>query len=176
MKKTIYLISIFILIFNSYIEDFFIKNRIIKDLLISSKKEINKDLSEKFFVGKIIRNGWTKIWIDKGEKDGIKKNTCVFGEKGFIGIIYKVKKNYSVIKTFWYNNWKLIIIDGNNNYSFLKSNGYYLSLESKFCFSPKSILYILFNKKLFPIGICDKKNKFFPFENLLEISYVYFSK
>jgi hypothetical protein len=146
----------------------------------NNPQEKNKKI-KKNIEGDILENNFTEIIINKGYKDNIKINMICEGEEGFIGLVASVEKNYSIIKTFWYINWKLILIDGNNNYGYLNSNGYFLyvstSSASNSEFEDNIPLYIISNKEKSLIGTIKKIKgniyKITPKENILKIKKVY---
>lgn len=188
MKNKILLLIVFSLLISNYIyrsiwhlkyknSPTHIKENICQS---SENKNFNKTIK-----AQIVKNNFTELIIDKGTNENIKVNMICEGENGFIGLISEVGKNYSIIKTFWYINWQLVVIDGNNNYGYLNSNGYFLyvstskSSESKF--EDNNLIYIISNKEKSFMGTIKnikkniKKNiyKIIPAENILKIKKVY---
>ena len=179
MKNKIFLLIIFSLLLSNYVYKTiwnFKYNNI-------SQKEIpyENNLKKHGLKGEIIKNNFTEIIINKGTSHNLKINMICEGEKGFIGLISEVHKDYSVVKTLWYINWQLIVIDGNNNYGYLNSNGYFLyvstSLYSHNKFEDNNPVYIISNKEKSLIGHTKhvKQNiyKIIPEENILKCKNVY---
>ena len=103
------------------------------------------------------------------------------GENGFIGLIVETQENYSIIKTFWDLNWNIILLDGNNNYGFLKNNGFFLvvllSDASPDKFKDNQEVFFVYNNKKSILGtvIYWKKNiyKIRPKENIHLLKKIY---
>jgi hypothetical protein len=183
MKQKLVVFSILLLIFSSRIEKFLWN----KKQTYFFKKSINFENSEiynkkfnNYISGSIISNNWTELIINKGSKDGVSVNKMVEGNNGFVGIVTQVEEHISIVRTFWCNRWKLIVIDGLNNYGTLKSNGYFLSLQSYRAFENNSELFIFHKNTPVSIGYVKKWNKFIfgviPRENILTIKTVYIKK
>ena len=130
-----------------------------------------------YIKAEVIDNKWTTLIINKGKQEGIEVNMLVEGAAGFIGVVYYVGKDYSIIKTFWYTQWKLIVIDDQNNYSNLKSYGYFFKVDN--IFAHNSRLYVVSEYGSSPFGQVTKIGKIckvHPLENILHIKYVYMKK
>lgn len=185
MKKKILLLIVFSLLLSNYIYRSIWHLKYKNSPIGPIKENICQSLDDKNFKktikAQIVKNNFTELIIDKGTNENIKVNMICEGENGFIGLVSEVGKNYSIIKTFWYINWQLIVIDGNNNYGYLNSNGYFLyvstskSSESKF--EDNHLIYIISNKEKSFMGTIKniKKNiyKIIPAENILKIKKVY---
>jgi len=130
-----------------------------------------------YLPAEIISNKWTTLTINKGQQDGITVNMLVEGEKGFLGTVHYVGEDYSIIKTFWYKKWELILIDDHNNYSPLKSHGYFLTIKNTF--ADGSPLYLVSEYGSSPFGYVKKMGKIskvYPLENILHVKRVYIKK
>lgn len=184
MKKKLFVFSIVLMLCSYKIEHFIynIKNKIINKKITDqdNDKTILVDKKNQYINAVIIENQWHTLVINKGSRHGIKINKMVRGNEGFIGIINDVQEEYSTIKTFWYANWPLIIIDGLNNYGTLKSNGYFLTMSSKNIFQDGQEIFITDSSGVMSMGYVKKWNKFFykilPKENILNTKNVFIKK
>lgn len=183
MKKKSLLLVICLLLLSNYIYKtiWYIKySRRIYNNIVPSE-EAKNNITNKGLSGEVLENNFTDIIINKGYRQNIKINMICEGEKGFIGLVSEVFEDYSIVKTFWYINWKLIVIDGNNNYGYLNSNGYfifvYTSKSSESSFEDHKEVYIISNEKKSLVGRIKhfKRNiyKLAPEENILKIKKVY---
>lgn len=183
MKNKFLLIIIFCLLTSNYIyrKIWHIKYNIIYRNK-NNRNIHNEKLNKPYKIeATILENNFTELIINKGSNHNIKINMVCEGENGFIGLISEVNKDYSIVKTFWYINWKLIVIDGNNNYGYLNSNGYFLyiltSPSSNSVFLDDTEIYFVSNKEKSSIGIIKhiKKNiyKVYPKENILHVKKIY---
>ena len=63
---------------------------------------IRNDIQYEFIISRVINNSVSRIenyiWINKGEKAGIKTEMGVISEQGIVGIVRAVSANYSVIQ------------------------------------------------------------------------------
>ena len=95
-----------------------IKNRNKNIETIKSKKEIYFPFS--LINAKIVKNNYNKkenfVIINKGEKDGVKKEMGVITSNGIVGIINNVSKNYSSIISVINSNIKINARIKNTNY------------------------------------------------------------
>ena len=95
-----------------------IKNRNKNIETIKSKKEIYFPFS--LINAKIVKNNYNKkenfVIINKGEKDGVKKEMGVITSNGIVGIINNVSKNYSSIISIINSNIKINARIKNTNY------------------------------------------------------------
>jgi len=95
-----------------------IKNRQKNIETIKSKEEIYFPFS--LINAKIVKNNYNKkenyVIINKGEKDGIKKEMGVITSNGIVGIINNVSKNYSSIISIINSNIKINAKIKNTNY------------------------------------------------------------
>ena len=93
-----------------------IKNKNIE--AIKSKKEIYFPFS--LINARIVKNNYNKkenfVIINKGEKDGVKKEMGVITSNGIVGIINNVSKNYSSIISIINSNIKINAKIKNTNY------------------------------------------------------------
>lgn len=100
-----------------------IKNSLNNNLIdeVSSLKkvlELNHDLSGFNYVNATILSRNVSYWmnnvvIDKGKKDGIKKDNCVITSDGLIGKITNVNNNSSVVKLLTSSSYKVSVKVGN---------------------------------------------------------------
>tara|TARA_B100001540_G_C15722158_1_gene603566 strand:+ start:362 stop:1171 length:810 start_codon:yes stop_codon:yes gene_type:complete len=102
------------------------ENLILKSDLIKNKNiETNKSKKEIYFPfslinARIVKNNYNKkenfVIINKGEKDGIKKEMGVITSNGIVGIINNVSENYSSIISIINSNIKINAKIKNTNY------------------------------------------------------------
>jgi hypothetical protein len=161
-------------------------NKIKKDIENESKdNSINENNKSYKRSCQILENNFTEIIINEGSDHNIKINMICEGENGFIGFVSQVEKNYSIIKTFWYVNWKLVVLDGKNNYGYLKSNGIFLIIQvnknEKNFFIENENIYIIdknnFHSLLGKVRkLYNNYYKVYPVENIFNLKKVYLTK
>jgi hypothetical protein len=186
-NKLLLIIIFFLLASNKIIKKIYIfkYNKNSENSYTKEKNEITKKNDNQKNFCKILKNNFTEIIINEGSLNGVKVNNICEGENGFIGLVTQVEKNYSIIQTFWHVNWNLVVIDGKNNYGYLKSNGIFLIIKvnenDKNYFIDNENVYITNNNN--PPSLLGRVKKLYrnyyklyPAENIFQIKKVYIKK
>ncbi len=99
----------------------------LKENLNLKNSLIDYKIIDAYVINRNIGTFYNQIIIDKGKKDGIKKDMSVINSKGLIGRITKVTNNNSVVKLITSTNEK-IGIEINNQYGLISDyqNGYFI--------------------------------------------------
>lgn len=166
MRKKLLLFSIVLMLLSYKVEKFILNHKITTTNILADETP-----TEGY---EVISNRWTHLIINGGALQGIKVNRKVKGHKGFVGIVIEVYKNHSVVQTYWYSKWNLIVVNGNGKYGTLKSNGYFLILKTKDKFENEEEVAVSgCGAALGTIKKTTSIYKIIPHENLLHIKRVF---
>lgn len=192
MKNKLLIIGVILMVLDNYIERliFKTKNNYYKNII--EKQEVLKvqenplnkqnDLKQKKLEADILENRYHLIMLNKGSHQGVKVNQIVVGEAGFIGVVTHVEESICEVKTFWHTNNNLVVVNGDNAYGYLHSNGYYITIKNNdksnsFQHGDKIYLHLKEGIILLGVFVVKKyKQYIIPIENITKINKVYIIK